>query len=592
MRALEIDVESAGNWPSPSSATPPISTSSGVPSSPPTALAIATEMVSPQSQSNDLTASPSPFISTLVVATPANLDAIPSVVAEHSQRGEDTLSFPLAVATLIDDTAQNASLDIHNPQQYISDSISKPTFSFTCIAAWSQRQRVLALSLVTLLLVGIVSAIAVPNATSVKEEVPDSILKLPLASTKLCPVLNTTQQQSISSKNSTNNSSLCQWMQTGNDLIGPAPGDFFGATVRSGHTANGDRFSVTAPLFDDARGLTRVFDIVGDSSDNDNSPSVQFRQRGQDMIGLFPNDKLEGILSDGGSRLVLSSVDAFHNGQSHIGRVGVSIYQGGNWQAYGSNLIGNSPQDEFGIVSVNRDGTVIAISDIHYYFPRTNAGVVDIFQINEGRWERLGQRLTGTSVNEYWGRKMSLSADGHTVAIGSRDSDNGRGKLQVFRYIVDLQTWTDVGQTLTGLEEGDNVGREVELSADGNILAVTSSAHWTNDAGDTGVGRVRVLKLVAQEWQTIGEIIYEQLAQSDFGYQLRLSDDGMRLAIGQSKYTPSEDLVEAGRLLVFDYNEEISEWIQVGTDIVGHRSCDFVGIGFDLSPDGSRLVGK
>eukprot|EP00970_Alexandrium_tamarense_P012157 scaffold2774_cov183-Alexandrium_tamarense.AAC.9 len=205
MRALEIDVESAGNWPSPSSATPPISTSSGVPSSPPTALAIATEMVSPQSQSNDLTASPSPFISTLVVATPANLDAIPSVVAEHSQRGVDTLSFPLAVATLIDDTAQNASRDIQNPQQYMSDSISKPTFSFTFIAAWSQRQRVLALSLVTLLLVGIVSAIAVPNATSVKGEVPDSILKLPLASTKLCPVLNTTQQQSISSKNSTNN---------------------------------------------------------------------------------------------------------------------------------------------------------------------------------------------------------------------------------------------------------------------------------------------------------------------------------------------------------------------------------------------------
>jgi hypothetical protein len=65
----------------------------------------------------------------------------------------------------------------------------------------------------------------------------------------------------------------------------------------------------------------------------------------------------------------------------------------------------------------------------------------------------------------------------------------------------------------------------------------------------------------------------------------------MRLAISEAKYSPTDELTSAGRVRVYDYLREEQVWLLIG-DISGKRSCDFVGAGFDLSPDGSRLIGE
>ena len=153
-----------------------------------------------------------------------------------------------------------------------------------------------------------------------------------------------------------------------------------------------------------------------------------------------------------------------------------------------------------------------------------------------------------------------------------------------------------------GNKTGENLGREVDLSADGKILAVTSDFRSSNSLDEITAenGLVSVFKYDENSrlWQQLGSDIESDVSyQSDFGYQLRTSDDGMRLAISQARYTvgstDDDDLsaASAGRVRVYDYIEEKQEWDLIG-DIEGQRNCDFVGAGFDLSPDGSRLVGE
>ncbi len=67
-----------------------------------------------------------------------------------------------------------------------------------------------------------------------------------------------------------------------------------------------------------------------------------------------------------------------------------------------------------------------------------------------------------------------------------------------------------------------------------------------------------------------------------------MSDDGSRIAIGQARFTPEQTLFQAGRIQIFDLVD--GKWTQVGEDIIGVRNCDVVGTGFDLSPDGSRII--
>ena len=441
--------------------------------------------------------------------------------------------------------------------------------------------------------------------------------------------------------------------------MGPTPGDFFGSTLRLGRTARGTRFSVTAPLYDRAKGLTRVYDILpavaqggdrlGDDDDLETwSDDVTFRQVGQDVIALDVGDELEGIMSDDGYHLTVASLDASKGNESHVGHVGHFVLvpargrgregSGGNqyrdlnltdessektdeefpasqgmWQwKLVASMNGNSSEGDFGRLAVNRNGSVLAISDIQFddfsssgAEGLSNVGCVWVYRVNVvdgglGSWEWLGQRISGTSQNEYFGRRLSISGDGVSVAIGSRDynimgvENEDFGKVVVYQWDPYSTGWKVKGQELIGAEKEEKMGTEVELSADGNVLAVTTSSRWRDDTtGKEGVGVVRVYEYDDDSylWQPMGnDIVSGDTMQLDFGFQLRLSDDGTRLAIGQSKHSPSDKLFEVGRIQVFDYVEETRQWFQVGDDILGERSCDFVGIGFDLSPDGSRLV--
>ena len=543
-------------------------------------------------------------VTTYAIATPANLDSIPSVVAElplssngHDIEIQNGSSIPVAVATTISGHA-DYPLTTESPEPH--DARSK----------WRYRREdrpFICLFCILVLMATMFALHEVLSRDDMHEETEASSSfiyhhypELMLAHTTSCRRTEVFASQN-SSGDTNINSSFCQWEQIGNDLLGPTSGDFFGATLRLGGTAKGSRFSVTAPLYGMNQGLTRVYDISDYTRfGNSTNTTYFFEIIGKSIIGKHENDALKGIMSDDGYHLIMSSIDATLDGQPRVGHFGSFQLSSDTKQynLYGNEMYGESSSDAFGAAVVNRDGTVVAISDVQYDLQSpesnlTNAGAVNIFRYNirRNKWSPLGKQLNGSSTNVYWGRKMSLSGDGFIAAIGSRNVDDNRGKVEVYKYESDIMEWSVLGQTIVGLESGDGIGRELELSADGKVLAVTSSLDSTNQ-NRTGAVQVFQLSNVTQEWERLGnDIVSELTTQSDFGYQLRSSDDGMRLAISEAKYSPNDELLFAGRVRVYDYSQEEQDWVLIG-DVVGKRNCDFVGAGFDLSPDGSRLIGE
>jgi hypothetical protein len=547
------------------------------------------EESSPENASTSIVA----VATTNAVATPADLEAIPTVVAElPSPEAVDlegsSSSIPLAVATAIrNETNQNPeSLSIEPQDQDTS---------------WKWKYRREDRPLVFLFCILVLMAVAVtlhevlPGEGSENED-PDSTFsfyvypKLELAESIPCP------------RTSASNHS-CYWKQIGSDLQGPTAGDFFGATLRLGGTAEGSRFSVTAPLYGYSQGLTQVYDVITHEDKKNTNTTYPFQQVGTNVVGKYEDDSMQGIMADDGYHLTMSSVDATFLGQPHVGHFGsLQISpESKRFELYGNEMYGESSRDDFGAAVVNRDGTIVAISDVQYDKETvqdniTNAGIVMLFRYNiiSNKWNQLGQKLEGSSTDEYWGRKMALSGDGYTVIIGSRNYDSNKGKVQAYVYNSTEKEWLMLGRPIIGSEIGQECGREIELSADGKILAVTSSYSASNstEAHKTGFIQVFSYNEDANEWQQMGNSISsDQPFQSDFGYQIRSSDDVMRLAISEAKYSPTDELTSAGRVRVYDYLREEQVWLLIG-DISGKRSCDFVGAGFDLSPDGSRLIGE
>ncbi|KAL7478649.1 hypothetical protein ACHAW6_004398 [Cyclotella cf. meneghiniana] len=558
--------------------------------------------------SNSRLSRPISPVTTFAVATPANLHAIPSVFAQlpsPSNQENDvelqngaTPSVPVVIATPM----RGAEADQPN------SSTTVRVFLVEAVKKWSFSEKLLVLVFFILLFAGIAVAIAevVYIATPKHDEISSSSTYIDypgLLLAKTTPCLTSSTSYFQNSTNKHNISHLCRWKQLGSDLVGPSPGDFFGATLRLGGSAEGSKFSVTAPLFDNARGLTQVYEIVQSNKNDSNAQTDHsIQQLGKNITGKYENDTLKGIITDDGYHLIMASVDAANDGQPHIGRFASFQYSpdSEHWELYGNEMSGESSLDEFGNAAVNRNGGIAAISDIQYDVQTSvglivNAGVVDVFRfdIETNLWERLGQRIKGSSTDQFWGRKIALSGDGYIIAIGSRSFHDNKGKVKVYRYDANVHTWVDFGQVITGTVIGENVGREIELSADGKVLAVACEFHWSSTyTGKNKNGIVRVFEYneASHLWIPLGNDIVSDLStQSDFGYQLRTSDDGMRLAISQAKYSPSDDLNSAGRVRVFDYSSEKQDWISAG-DVVGNRSCDFVGAGFDLSPDGSRLI--
>ncbi|NND08253.1 MAG: T9SS type A sorting domain-containing protein [Saprospiraceae bacterium] len=291
-------------------------------------------------------------------------------------------------------------------------------------------------------------------------------------------------------------------------------------------------------------------------------------QIGSDLLG-FEADEQYGysVQLSGDARLVVIGGPFSDDGTGSM-RVFADIFNEWSFQWGITGIEGGAS----GLaVDISDDGNMVAIGS-----PGTIQGQVNVFEKVGIDYSSIGPGFVGPDeLANLFGSAISLSGDGKRVAVGARSFDgvgDDVGYVEVFEFIDN--EWRTIGSPLDSPLPFGEMGRSLDLSYDGSIMAIGIPTTPDN----TGEGQVQVYKFEdIGDWELMGEPIVGGLDLT--GYSVAISGDGMRIAVGAP--------AGAGKVQVFEYQDD--GWQQLGGPM-SINSSRVSGFSTDISSDGNRVI--
>ena len=124
---------------------------------------------------------------------------------------------------------------------------------------------------------------------------------------------------------------------------------------------------------------------------------------------------------------------------------------------------------------------------------RTNSGHVRIYEWSGTSWVLQGQYIDGEATGDNSGWSVSMNAAGDRVAIGAYGNNaNGTGIYpdqsygHVRIYAWNGTSWTQQDQDIDSEAAGDYFGRAVSMNANGDRLAIGAYRNDGNGTDDLG----------------------------------------------------------------------------------------------------------
>lgn len=273
------------------------------------------------------------------------------------------------------------------------------------------------------------------------------------------------------------------------------------------------------------------------------------------------------------------------DGGEDAGQVKIYRRSGNFWIQKGSDIIGQNEMDRFGsTVSLSADGNNLAIGAPQNSNFGSEAGQVLIYEWDGSNWAQKGIAINGAMAGDKAGYSISLSNDGSTVSIGSPFNDEaGNDAGQVSNYYWDGSSWVQKGSAISGADNGDRFGYALDISAEGNILAIGAHYHsadlWRN-------GQVKTYEWNGSSWLQRGVALNGEAFEDRFGESLSLSSDGQSLAVG----APRKALLATseGQVRIFDWIG--NDWIQRGEALNGGQEHEKFGFAISLSDNRSIIA--
>ena len=286
------------------------------------------------------------------------------------------------------------------------------------------------------------------------------------------------------------------WTQLGQDINGEATTDWSGYSVSLSsdgtivaigswynNGVNGsDSGHVRIYKYDGSTTWTKLGqDIDGEAANDQSGFSVSLSSNGQ-IVAI-------------GARYNAGTVAASYRGQ-----VRVYQYNGTTtWTQIGQDIDGEASQDNSGwSVSLSSDGTIVAIGAVNNDgttgTSTDNRGSIRVYKNISGTWTQLGQDIDGEAAGDNSGFSISLNGDGTIIAIGAYLNDgtgSNSGHVRIYQFISN--TWQQLGSDVDGEAAGDQSGYSVSLSRDGTMLAV--GANQNDGANGVDSGHVRVYQI-------------------------------------------------------------------------------------------------
>ena len=210
------------------------------------------------------------------------------------------------------------------------------------------------------------------------------------------------------------------------------------------------------------------------------------------------------------------------------GHARVFSWDGNAWVQIGADIDGRNGMEEFGhSVSINDEGTVIAVGARGNNEVAQGAGAAYIFEWDGANWIQRGDTFFGTASGFRLGNAVSLDKIGNTVAIGTPQSANvnSDGRTQIFDW--NGTAWIQRGGIIFGLPSSQS-GSALDLSSDGNVIAIGEP--WHNSVR----GQVAIFEWIGSNWLGVDNAITLGTAGgiNSTGRSVSLNTDGSVVAIG------------------------------------------------------------
>lgn len=253
----------------------------------------------------------------------------------------------------------------------------------------------------------------------------------------------------------------------------------------------------------------------------------------------------------------------------------------------GDDLYGKTANDNFGTsIALSADGSIMAVGSPYNDTKYNNAGQVTIYKNIDGIWSKIGNGIDGQWQYDTAGISLDISNDGNIVAIGSPANTNngtGAGQVRVFKNIDGV--WTQLGNEILGQSAGDNAGNSVALSSDGLTMIIGAYNYKKNGVA---VGQARVFKFENESWTQIGSDINGENTNDFCGKAVSISNDGKIVAVGSPYAKGENDTGEAGRVKV--YKNVDGNWVQLGKNILGQTTDYIFGSSLSLNGNGTIIA--
>jgi hypothetical protein len=230
-------------------------------------------------------------------------------------------------------------------------------------------------------------------------------------------------------------------------------------------------------------------------------------------------------------------------------------------------------------VSISSDGNTAAVGG---WADNNFTGAVWIFTRTAGVWTQQGPKLIGTGNIgiAYQGISVAISSDGNTVVEGGYFDNNGLGAVWVFTRNGGV--WTQQGSKL--------IGSGGSFAAQGYSVAISSDGNTIIEGGETdnnpGGGAAWVFTRSAGVWTQQGpKLVGTGTTGASQGESVAISSDGNTCIIGG----PSDN-ANTGAVWIFTRSGVV--WTQQGSKIVGSGIIGnaYFGTSTALSSDGNTAI--
>jgi hypothetical protein len=242
-------------------------------------------------------------------------------------------------------------------------------------------------------------------------------------------------------------------------------------------------------------------------------------------------------------------------------------------------------------VTINYDGTIIAKGIMYNDTSGTNSGAVQIYYYTDNSWSLYGNIINNNLSYNYFGMGISLDGSGNRIIISSPGYNSSTltncGALYIYDYNADINDW-ELQSTIEGSSDNDLFGLNCKINYNGNIIVADG---YNTDSENS---YIKIYEYNGSEWLQQGNTVNNNYSIPSYLYT-RTNPITFK-ALFYMDFNNNGDIIihgfvennnVQGKIVIYGYNDSITDWQQCGTDICGNSSTtnsngDYIGYSVSL----------